>query len=162
MVMGLFKRLRHTKNWQNISGDVKMGVYYDEINIKTNGEVDIIDITNDIQNTIHKSKLKDGIACVFVGGSTGSITTIEYEPGLMKDLPRALEKIAPKGIHYDHHETWHDDNGHSHVRASLMGASITVPIRNGKLLHGTWQQIVFVELDTRPRNRNIIVQIVGE
>jgi secondary thiamine-phosphate synthase enzyme len=139
-----------------------MSVYYEEINIKTNGEVDIIDITGDIQDTVKKSKIKNGISCVFVPGSTGTLTTIEYEPGLMKDLPRALQKIAPKGEHYDHHETWHDDNGHSHVRASLMGPSITIPIKNGNLVHGTWQQIVFVELDTRPRNRNIIVQIVGE
>ena len=139
-----------------------MGVYSDQINIKTDGEVDIIDITGEIQNSIDKSKLKDGIICIFVPGSTGTLTTIEYEPGLMKDLPQALEKIAPKGIHYNHHETWHDDNGHSHVRASLMGPSITVPFRNKKLIHGTWQQIVFVELDTSPRNREIIVQIVGE
>ena len=139
-----------------------MGVYSDQINIKTDGEVDIIDITEEIQNSINKSKLKDGIICIFVPGSTGALTTIEYEPGLMKDLPQALEKIAPKGIYYNHHETWHDDNGHSHVRASLMGPSITVPFRNKKLIHGTWQQIVFVELDTSPRNREIIVQIVGE
>jgi secondary thiamine-phosphate synthase enzyme len=139
-----------------------MGVYSDQINIKTDGEVDIIDITREIQNSIDKSKLKDGIICIFVPGSTGTLTTIEYEPGLMKDLPLALEKIAPKGIYYNHHETWHDDNGHSHVRASLMGPSITVPFRNKKLIHGTWQQIVFVELDTSPRNREIIVQIVGE
>jgi len=139
-----------------------MGVYSDEINIKTDGEVDIVDITGEIQNIVDKSKLNDGIACIFVPGSTGAITTIEYEPGLMKDLPRALETIAPKGIYYNHHETWHDDNGHSHVRASLMGPSITVPFQNKKLVHGTWQQIVFVELDTRPRNREIIVQIVGE
>lgn len=139
-----------------------MGVYYEEINIKTSGEVDIVDITSNIQEVVNKSKLSDGIACIFVGGSTGAITTIEHEPGLMKDLPRALEKIAPKGIHYDHHETWHDDNGHSHVRASLIGSSTTIPIKNGKLLHGTWQQIVFVELDTQPRSRNISVQLVGE
>lgn len=139
-----------------------MGVYSDQINIKTDGEVDITDITEEIQNSINKSKLKDGIICIFVPGSTGTLTTIEYEPGLMKDLPQALEKIAPKGIYYNHHETWHDDNGHSHVRASLMGPSITVPFRNKKLIHGTWQQIVFVELDTSPRNREIIVQIVGE
>jgi len=141
---------------------VKMGIFYEEINIKTKGEPDIVDITNSIQNIINKSKLKDGIACIFVAGSTGAITTIEYEPGLMKDLPRALEKIAPKGIHYNHHETWHDDNGHSHVRASLIGASNTIPFRNGKLIHGTWQQIVFIELDTSPRNRNLIVQLVGK
>jgi len=139
-----------------------MSVHYDEINVNTNGEVDIIDITKDIQNIVNKSKIKDGIVCVFVPGSTGTVTTIEYEPGLMKDLPRALQKIAPKGEHYDHHETWHDDNGHSHVRASLMGPGTSIPVKGGKLLHGTWQQIVFVELDTRPRSRNIVVQIVGE
>jgi secondary thiamine-phosphate synthase enzyme len=139
-----------------------MSVYYDELSIKTKGEVDIVDITSDVQKIVSKSKIKDGIICVFVLGSTGSITTLEYEPGLMQDLPKALEKIAPKDIYYKHHETWHDDNGHSHVRASLMGPSKSFPIKNGKLLHGTWQQLVFVEFDTRPRNRNIIVQIVGE
>jgi len=139
-----------------------MGVFHDEITIHTEGETDIVDITSDIQKTVNKSNLTEGIACIFISGSTGAITTIEYEPGLMRDLPRALEKIAPKNIHYDHHETWHDDNGRSHVRASLMGPSLTVPIRNGKVVHGTWQQIVFVELDTRPRTRNILVQIVGE
>lgn len=139
-----------------------MSVYSSEINIQTNGEVDIIDITSDIQAEITTSKIQNGIVCVFVPGSTGTITTIEYEPGLMKDLPRALEKIAPKGVRYDHHETWHDDNGHSHVRASLMGPSTTFPIKNGKVVHGTWQQIVFVEFDTRPRDRRIVVQIVGE
>jgi len=139
-----------------------MTVFCDEIVVQTKGEVDIVDITSDLQKIINNSKLKDGIACVFVPGSTGTITTVEYEPGLMKDIPRALQKIAPKGEHYDHHETWHDDNGHSHVRASLMGPGITIPIRNGKLIHGTWQQIVFIELDTRSRNRNLIVQIIGE
>jgi len=139
-----------------------MGVYNDEINVSTNGEVDIINITDDIQNIVNKSRLKEGIICVFVSGSTATITTIEYEPGLIKDLPRMLQKIVPKGVHYDHHETWHDDNGHSHVRASLMGPGITIPFKNGKLIHGTWQQIVFVEFDTRPRDRNIVVQLVGE
>lgn len=139
-----------------------MSVHYDEISIQTDGEVDIIDITNDIQNIISKSKLKNGIVCVFVPGSTGSLTTIEYEPGLIKDLPRVLENIAPKKEYYNHHETWHDDNGHSHVRASLLGPSITLPIKNGELLHGTWQQVVFVELDTSPRNRNLVVEIIGE
>jgi secondary thiamine-phosphate synthase enzyme len=139
-----------------------MGVFYSEINIQTKGETDMIDLTADIQQVITKSNLKEGIACVFVGGSTGTITTIEYEPGLKKDLPRALENIAPKGIHYNHHETWHDDNGHSHVRASIMGPSLAIPFRTGELIHGTWQQIVFIEFDTRPRNRNIKVQLVGE
>jgi len=139
-----------------------MSVYTAEINIKTDGEVDIVDITKDIQTQVNKSNIKNGIVCVFVPGSTGTITTIEYEPGLMKDLPKALQRIAPKGEYYNHHETWHDDNGHSHVRASIMGPGISIPIINGRIIHGTWQQIVFVELDTSPRNRNLIVQIVGE
>ncbi len=139
-----------------------MSSYNNEINIKTKGEVDIIDITSQIQGIINKSKIKNGIACIFVPGSTGSITTMEYEPGLKKDFPRALQKIAPKDNHYDHHETWHDDNGHSHVRASLMGPSLAIPLIDGRLIHGTWQQIVFIELDTSPRNRNLIVQIVGD
>jgi secondary thiamine-phosphate synthase enzyme len=139
-----------------------MSVYYDTINIETDGEVDIIDITEEIQQIVNKSKINYGIACVFVPGSTGAITTIEYEPGLMKDFPRILQKIAPKNEHYDHHETWHDDNGHSHIRASLIGPSITIPINEKRLLHGTWQQVVFIELDTSPRKRNIAVQIVGE
>ena len=139
-----------------------MGTYYGEISIHTKGEVDIIDLTDEIQKIAHESKMSEGIVCVYVPGSTGAITTIEYEPGLQKDLPRALETIAPKGIHYDHHETWHDDNGHSHVRASLIGSSMTIPLRKGALMHGTWQQIVFVELDTRARQRSIVVQIVGE
>ncbi len=128
-----------------------MTSYYDEINIKTRKETEIVDITDDVQNVVAKSKIKNGIACVFVSGSTGAVTTIEYEPGLMKDLPDALERIAPKDMYYKHHETWHDDNGHSHVRASLIGPSITVPVKDGEIVHGTWQQIVFIEFDTSPR-----------
>jgi len=139
-----------------------MSVYYDEINIKTKGEVDIINLTEDAQVIVNKSKIKNGIACIFIPGSTGAITTIEYEPGLKKDLPKILQKLVPKNEHYDHHETWHDDNGHSHIRASLIGPSITIPIKEGKLVHGTWQQIVFIELDTSQRERSIIIQIVGE
>ncbi|MEF8878984.1 MAG: secondary thiamine-phosphate synthase enzyme YjbQ [Candidatus Thermoplasmatota archaeon] len=139
-----------------------MSVHYDEINIKTKGEVDIIDLTEQVQKIVDKSKIKEGIATVFNPGSTGSITTIEYEPGLKKDIPRILQEIAPKGVHYDHQETWHDDNGHSHVRASLIGPSLTVPIRNGEVVHGTWQQIVFMEFDTKSRKRDIVVQIIGE
>jgi len=139
-----------------------MVVYYNEINIKTKGEVDIIDVTSKIQKIVYESKIKNGIACVFIPGSTGCITTMEYEPGLRKDLPKILQKIVPKDEYYHHHETWNDDNGHSHVRASLIGPSITVPIKDTMLLHGTWQQIVFIELDTSPRDRNIIVQIIGE
>ena len=139
-----------------------MSVYCDTIHFDTNGEVDMIDITLDIESIVTKSKIANGLACIFINGSTGSITTVEYEPGLQKDIPRALERIAPKNSTYAHHETWHDDNGHSHVRASLIGPSLTIPILNKKVVHGTWQQIVFLELDTRPRSRTVYVHIVGE
>ena len=139
-----------------------MSVYYDEVYIKTKGEVDIIDITKDVQSIVSKSKIKNGIACVFIPGSTGCITTIEYEPGLKKDLPKILQRIAPKGEHYEHHETWHDDNGHSHVRAALLGPSLSVPVVEGQMMLGTWQQIILVDFDTRARTRTVICQIIGE
>ena len=139
-----------------------MSVYSGEIQLKTKGEHDMIDITDDVQQVVHTSHIENGIVCVFVPGSTGTITTVEYEPGLMKDIPRALEIIAPKDIPYDHHETWHDDNGRSHVKASIMGPGITVPVRRGRVMHGTWQQIVFIELDTRSRERTLLVQVLGE
>ena len=139
-----------------------MSVYLDEIKINTNGDDDIINITTNLENILKKTTIENGIACVYVAGSTGAITTMEYEPGLLKDLPRAMETIAPKNIHYDHHETWHDDNGHSHIRASFIGPSLTIPIRNHQIIHGTWQQIVFLELDTSPRKRTLFVQIIGE
>ena len=96
-----------------------------------------------------------------MAGSTAAITTIEYEPGLINDFPEMLSRIIPKNIEYEHDNTWHDGNGHSHVRASLVGPSLTVPIINGKLTLGTWQQIVLLEMDTRPRNRNLILQIMS-
>jgi secondary thiamine-phosphate synthase enzyme len=139
-----------------------MTVYYDEIHIRSKHENDMIDITNDIKKIVEKSQIREGIVCVFVPGSTGSIISLEYEPGLKKDIPRALETIAPRDIHYNHHETWHDDNGRSHVKASILGPQMTVPLHEHQLIHGTWQQIVFLELDTQNRNRTIVVQIVGE
>jgi secondary thiamine-phosphate synthase enzyme len=130
--------------------------------LHTKGENDIIDITDDVSKAIKESKLKNGSVVIFVPGSTGAITTIEYEPGLLKDFPRVLERIAPKDIEYEHHKTWHDWNGHSHVRASLLGPSLTIPFINGALTLGTWQQIVFIELDIRKRERKLILQIIGE
>jgi secondary thiamine-phosphate synthase enzyme len=139
-----------------------MAVYNNKIRIATKGENDIVDITDDVQEIVSKSELKEGICNIFVAGSTGTISTIEYEPGLIYDVPRALDKIAPKNQEYKHHETWHDDNGRGHVKATLMGASLTLPFQNSRIIHGTWQQIVFIELDTRSRNRDLIVQLVGE
>ncbi|MBO3797732.1 MAG: secondary thiamine-phosphate synthase enzyme YjbQ [Thermoproteota archaeon] len=133
-----------------------------ELGIKTRGELDIVDITGEIEKIVSKTGIKNGIANVFVPGSTGAVTTIEYEPGLLKDLPNALERIAPRDAEYEHEKTWRDGNGHSHVRASVIGPSITIPIRDGALRLGTWQQVVFVELDVRPRSRRLVVTCLGE
>lgn len=139
-----------------------MSVYNETIAVSSNGENDIIDITPDVQKVVSKSGMKEGICLIFVPGSTGTLSTIEYEPGLKYDFPRTLEKIAPKSQEYKHHETWHDDNGRSHVKATLMGSHLVVPVQKGKIIHGTWQQLIFMELDTSPRNRNLVVQLVGE
>lgn len=132
------------------------------IKIKTKGENDILDLTGKIDAKIKESEISDGVVTVFVVGSTGALTTIEYEPGLLKDFPDMLARIAPNDIDYEHEKRWHDGNGRSHVKASLIGPSLTVPISNGDLILGTWQQIVFVELDTRQREREIILQIIGD
>ncbi|MGB8936607.1 MAG: secondary thiamine-phosphate synthase enzyme YjbQ, partial [Candidatus Nitrosopolaris sp.] len=107
-------------------------------------------------------KLKDGIVTIFVAGSTAAVTTIEYEPGLRIDFPKMLSRIAPKDLDYEHDKTWHDGNGHSHVRASLVGPSLTIPFKDNNLMLGTWQQIVLMEMDTGKRERKIILQIIGE
>ncbi len=130
--------------------------------IKTRGELQMIDITEDVSRAVQESKISDGIATIFVPGSTAAVTTIEYEPGLLKDFPDMLERISPKNIDYQHEQMWHDGNGHSHVRASLVGPSLTVPFTKRQLTLGTWQQIVLVELDTKSRDRSLIVQIIGE
>jgi secondary thiamine-phosphate synthase enzyme len=139
-----------------------MSVYHDELTIHTQREGEIIDLTDEVEKLVHSSHIQDGLACIFVPGSTGAVTTMEYERGLLKDIPRALERLAPKNMPYDHHETWHDDNGRSHVRASILGPSLTVPVHDGHLIHGTWQQLVFIELDTQPRTRKLVVHIIGE
>ncbi|MFY3741801.1 MAG: secondary thiamine-phosphate synthase enzyme [Candidatus Nitrosomirales archaeon] len=139
-----------------------MTVITKTLQIKTKGELQMIDITEDVSKIVKESKISNGIATVFVPGSTASVTTIEYEPGLLKDFPDMLERIAPKDINYEHENMWHDGNGHSHVRASLLGPSLTVPFTNKQLTLGTWQQIVLIELDTRSRDRSLVVQIIGE
>ena len=139
-----------------------MAVVTKQLSLQTEGEVDILDVTGRVAEAVTESKLKNGIITVFVPGSTGALTTIEYEPGLLQDLPNALERLAPKKLMYEHEKRWHDGNGHSHVRASIMGPSITVPFVSGRLTLGTWQQLVFVELDVRRRNRNLVLQIIGE
>jgi secondary thiamine-phosphate synthase enzyme len=132
------------------------------VQIKSKGENDMIDITQETAALIGEGNLKNGIITVFVAGSTAAVTTIEYEPGLKSDFRNMLSRIAPHDIDYEHDNTWHDGNGHSHVRASLVGPSLTIPFRNRSLMLGTWQQIVLVEMDTHPRQRSVIIQILGE
>jgi secondary thiamine-phosphate synthase enzyme len=132
------------------------------IKIHSKGENDMMNLTEEISSFVKKSGISNGTITVFVSGSTGSVTTIEYEPGLIKDFPEMLDRIVPKDLDYGHERMWHDGNGHSHVKASLMGPSLTVPLIDGELCLGTWQQIVFVELDTRSRTRDLILQILGE
>jgi len=139
-----------------------MKVLSKKIHISYGGEGDIIDIIQQISNAIKESKIANGLVTVFVSGSTAAITTIEYEPGLKSDFPEMLSRVVPRDIEYKHDNTWHDGNGHSHVRASLIGPSLVVPISNSNLTLGTWQQIVLLEMDTKSRNRNVILQIMGE
>ncbi len=138
-----------------------MTIITKNISLQTN-EGDIIDITRDVDQLVRDTDLRAGIAVIFVSGSTGAITTIEYEPGLLKDISDALERLMPRNIKYMHELRWHDGNGHSHIRASFLGPSLTVPFKDKRLILGTWQQIIFLELDNKPRSRNLIVQIIGE
>jgi secondary thiamine-phosphate synthase enzyme len=134
-----------------------------KIEIKTGGNCDVVNITDQVSAAVALSDVTEGTATVFNVGSTAGITTTEYEPGLANyDIKAAFEKIAPENARYEHEQTWHDDNGHAHVRASLLGPSLAVPIVDGRLTLGTWQQIILVDFDTRPRTRSIICQIIGD
>jgi secondary thiamine-phosphate synthase enzyme len=130
--------------------------------ISTTGQGDAHDITSAVARSVAQSRLKHGIVTVFVVGSTAGLTTIEFEPGAVHDLNALFEKLAPRDAEYRHHLRWGDDNGSSHARAALLGPSVTVPFRDGKLLLGTWQQIALFEFDTGPRRREIVVQVLGE
>ena len=134
----------------------------EQIKVETKGNCDIVNITEQVGEVVAKSDMSEGTVTVFNVGSTAGITTTEYEPGLVNyDIRAAFEKIAPEHARYEHEETWHDDNGHSHVLASLLGPSLSVPVVDGRLTLGTWQQIILVDFDTRPRTRTVICQIVG-
>jgi secondary thiamine-phosphate synthase enzyme len=139
-----------------------LGSFHDTISFNTKGNCDIVDITRYVESFLEKSKMTSGICTVFCKGSTGAITTIEYEEGLLKDFPEVMEKIAPQNDEYAHNLRWGDGNGHSHVRASIVGPSLTIPFVNGKLTLGTWQQVIFIDYDNRPRNRNLEVMTLGE
>ena len=138
-----------------------MEVETHSINFKTSGNCDIIDLTGKVETIIAETNFDEGSVLIFAGGSTAGITTIEYEPGLLQDYPKFFDRVAPVNINYEHDNTWHDGNGHSHVRASLQGASLTVPFVNGSLTLGTWQQIIFVDFDNRKRSREVVVQLMG-
>ncbi len=133
-----------------------------ELQLRTHGGYDVQDITDKVAQSVRESKLRDGLATVFCPGSTGGLTTIEFESGVVEDLRQVLDALTPPDRDYRHHQRWGDDNGHSHIRAALIGPSLTVPFVNGALTLGTWQQIVFVDFDTRPRSRRLVVQIMGE
>jgi secondary thiamine-phosphate synthase enzyme len=139
-----------------------MAVVCSVLKVKSKGESDMIDLTGHTAKAVHDSNLKDGIITIFVVGSTAAVTTIEFERGLTRDFPEMLSRVVPKDINYEHEKMWNDGNGHSHVRASLIGPSLTIPFRDGTLLLGTWQQVVMMEMDTKHRERSVILQIVGE
>jgi len=133
-----------------------------EITFQTKGNYDVLDITLQVSREVEKSGVSDGIVTLFICGSTAGITTIEYEPGLVKDFGGMWDRVVPRGMPYEHDKAWGDGNGHSHVRASMLGASLTIPVVNKKLTLGTWQQIIFVDFDNRPRSRKILLQFLGD
>jgi secondary thiamine-phosphate synthase enzyme len=139
-----------------------MVIHTAKLTEKTQGNCDIIDITEKVKAQVERQKIRYGLATLFVSGSTASLTTIEYESGVLKDLQELLEKLIPSDRKYHHDDRWGDDNGYSHLRASLLGPSLQVPIDDGKLMLGIWQQIVLLDFDNRPRTREIVVQIMGE
>jgi secondary thiamine-phosphate synthase enzyme len=145
-----------------MAGGKDMTVITKDITLQSRGNCDIIDITSQVAKNVEKSGINSGIVTLFIVGSTAGITTIEYEPNLLSDFKNMWDRVIPQNIPYEHNKTWGDGNGHSHVRASTLGASLTIPFVDKKLTLGTWQQIVFVDFDNRPRSRKIAIQILGE
>lgn len=138
-----------------------MAMFRKVLHLQTQQEGDIIDLTGELKKALHESAMKGGLACVFVPHSTAAIFAMEFEPGLKKDMREALQRLLPKGLDYEHHKTWNDGNGHSHVRSSFLGASVTVPFHEGVPDLGTWQQVVLMELDNGGRERKVVIQLVG-
>ncbi len=137
-------------------------IYTEQLSIKTKGYTDIINITPEVQKYVVDNKLIEGQILIFINGSTAAISTIEYEPGLLQDIPEILDKIAPMNKRYHHDDTWHDGNGYAHIRSTLIGSSFTVPVVNDRLVLGTWQQIILLDFDNNPRNRNVTLQFISE
>jgi secondary thiamine-phosphate synthase enzyme len=139
-----------------------LAVHTVALELATRGNSEIIDITQQVQEELAKSPISNGLVTVFVPGATGGVITLEYEPGLVRDLREAFERWAPRDMTYHHDRAWQDGNGHAHVRASLVGPSLSVPLEDGRMTLGTWQQLAFVDFDNRPRRRALILQIMGE
>jgi secondary thiamine-phosphate synthase enzyme len=139
-----------------------MKVIAEEISVSTQGNADVIDITADVKKALGSCGMLEGVVTLFVRGSTAGLSTIEYEPNLVKDLKDALQRLVPSDIGYAHTKTWGDYNGHSHIRATLMGPSLEIPFTRGKMPLGTWQQIILVDFDTSPRQRRIQLQFIGK
>lgn len=137
-------------------------VFQEQIRIETRGHRHMQDLTDAVTRVIGESGIRTGVAHVFNTGSTAAIGTIEFEPGLERDLPEVLDRLLPPSRDYGHEQRWHDGNGHSHLQATLLGSSVTLPVTNGRLALGTWQQVVLLECDIRPRNRTIVVTVMGE
>jgi len=137
-------------------------IFSETISLSTKGFSDIIDITDHVATVLRRSRIENGLVTVFCPGSTGAVTTVEYESGVLRDLQKAIEKVVPSDIPYDHDRRWGDGNGFSHVRAALMKPSLTIPLIKGRLTLGTWQQIVFIDFDNRRRERSILIQVMGE
>jgi secondary thiamine-phosphate synthase enzyme len=139
-----------------------MGVKEYKITFRTRGFTDIKNITEEIKEKIHESGFKEGIAVVFVPGATGGVTTMEFEPGVIRDLQETFEKIAPQNGKYHHDHRWGDGNGYAHIRSAIIGTSVSIPFSNGNLQLGMWQSVVFIDFDNKPRRRELIVKILGE
>jgi secondary thiamine-phosphate synthase enzyme len=139
-----------------------MPVRHLELKVSTHGNGEIHDLTEGVSRSLEKAGITDGVVTVFIPGSTAAVTTVEYEPGLLKDLPDAMERFAPRDMRYAHDETWHDGNGYAHVRASTIGPSLTVPVKAGKMVLGTWQQIILIDFDNRSRERRVTITVMGE
>jgi len=137
-------------------------ILFKDFSIETKGENDMVDITDNLDKLLNQAKINNGLLTIFVPGSTAALTTIEYEPGLKIDFTSTLKRLVPKNITYEHDKTWHNGNGHSHVKASIIGPSLTIPFKDGKLTLGTWQQVVLIEMDTNSRSRRLVIQMMGE
>ncbi len=156
------KRIQSKRRHSNYVGGIKMKIEMKKIEVKTKKELEMINLTEKVRELLQESGLKNGIISLFVQGSTAALSTIEFEPGLLKDFPRFLDKIIPKNESYAHQLMWHDNNGHSHVRASLLKPDLVIPFQKGEMVLGTWQQIFLIELNISGRNRNVFMQILGE